>query len=147
MDFADGRLMMFCRTNAGSQFVSYSNDGGDHWSALKPSPIKSPQSPASIERIPFTNDLLLVWNDHSQIDPSLKGKRTPLTVAVSRDNGQSWTSAKTIESDPNGWYCYTAMEFVGDHLLLAYCAGDRRENNGLAVLQVARVPLSWCVSE
>lgn len=144
VELADGRLMMFCRTDAGSQFVSFSEDGGEHWSPLEASTLKSPLSPATIERIPDSEDLLLVWNDHSQIEGSLKGKRTPLSVAISRDHGQSWSTAKNIETNPHGWFCYTAMEFVGDHVLLAYCGGDRRENNGLAVLHVARLPLKWC---
>lgn len=147
VELAQGRLMMFCRTDAGSQFVSFSEDGGDHWSPLEPSAIQSPLSTASIERIPTTGDLLLVWNDHSQIDANLQGKRTPLSVSISRDQGQTWGAAKHIETNPHGWYCYTAMEFVEGHVLLAYCAGDRRHNNGLAALQVARLPLKWLYGE
>lgn len=143
VELGDGRLMMFCRTDAGSQFISFSADGGEHWSPLASSAMKSPLSPASIERIPGTDDLLLVWNDHAKIDPKLKGQRTPLSVAISGDHGQTWAKSKNIETHPQGWYCYTAMEFVGDHVLLAYCAGDRRENNGLALLQVARLPVDW----
>jgi len=63
----------------------------------------------------------MVWNDHSG-DPALGQKRTPLTIAVSKDEGQTWGHGKTIEGDPNGWYCYTALEFVGDRVLLSYCA-------------------------
>jgi len=142
IELKDGRVMMFCRTNAGCQYLSFSNDGGDRWSPLVSSSILSPVSPASIERIPTTGDLFMVWNNHEGIDPSLKGKRTPLTVAVSRDEGKTWERVRNIETNPHGWYCYTAIEFVADHVLLAYCAGDRRENNGLAFLQVSRLPLA-----
>ena len=139
----DGRLMMFCRTDAGSQYLAFSADEGDSWSPLRPSRIISPRSPASIKRIPSTDDLLLVWNNHAGIPDEPTGKRTPLTLAISEDEGEHWGRYRNLEEDPNGWYCYTAMAFTDDHVLLAYCAGDRRENNGLAMLQVTRVPIEW----
>jgi len=143
VELKDGRLMMFLRTQSGCQYLSFSDDGGDHWSAVERSTILSPRSPASIERIPTTGDLLLVWNNHEGIAPSLKGKRTPLATAISRDEGATWENVKIIEDNPHGWYCYTAIHFVGDHVLLGYCAGDRRENNGLALTQITRLPVTW----
>lgn len=126
VELQNGRLMMFIRTGEGSQHLSWSDDGGETWSKSVPSGIKSPKSPATIERIPGTGDLLMAWNDHSQITPELRGKRTPLAVAVSRDNGETWRKRLVLEDDPNGWYCYTAMDFVGDRVVLGHCAGDRR---------------------
>lgn len=143
VELKDHRLLLFCRTDAGSQYIGYSRDRGETWSALQPSNMISPMSPASIERIPQTGDLLLVWNNHERIDPTLKGKRTPFTAAVSHDEGQTWTNIRTIHDDPFGWYCYTAVEFVGNHVLLAYCAGDRRENNGLALTRISRIPVDF----
>jgi hypothetical protein len=105
--------------------------------------MRSPRSPATIERIASTGDLLLVWNDHREIDRSLAGKRTPLCTAVSSDDGQTWSNVRVLQDNPHGWYCYTAMTFVDDHVLLAYCAGDRRENNGLAMTQATRIPVEW----
>ncbi len=101
VELKDGRLMMFIRTMTGSQYLSYSRDGGETWAEPKPSNLLSPLSPASIKRIPSTGDLLAVWNDHAQVDEAMRahegaratgGKRTPLTVAVSRDEGQNLDS-------------------------------------------------------
>ncbi len=142
VELADGRLMMFCRTPHGSQYLSYSEDQGDTWSEFKPSNIISPQSPASIERIPKTGDLILVWNNHADVDPKYKGKRTPYNVAISRDEGKTWEKIKTLEDDLNGWYCYTAVEFVGDYVLFGHCAGDRRQG-GLNTTQITRFSLDW----
>ncbi len=139
----DGRVMMFVRSNAGCQLLSFSEDDGDTWSTLIPSEIISPVSPASIERIPATGDLLLVWNDHDGIRAELRGKRTPFRAAVSSDDGRTWNHLKTIADNPHGWYCYTAIHFVEDHVLLGHCAGDRRENNGLAETWVTRFPVDW----
>ena len=140
---ADGRLMIFCRTDAGSQYVAYSRDGGVSWSPLRASDIISPLSPASIARIPTTGDLLLVWNNHDAAPAALAGLRTPLTVAISTDEGEHWAHVRNIAVDPHGWYCYTAIAFAEDHVLLAHSAGDRRENNGLAVLRITRLPVAW----
>jgi hypothetical protein len=142
VELADGRLMMWMRTNAGCQYKSYSTDRGDTWSPAEPSNIISPRSPASIERIPSTGDLLLVWNDHGDIAPALRGKRTPLTAAISRDEGKTWENAKTLEDDPGGWYCYTAVEFVDDRVLLGHCAGQRK-TGGLNLTQITVFPVAW----
>jgi Neuraminidase (sialidase) len=138
----DKSLLLLARSNEGSQLQSTSSDGGDTWSELIPSNIKSPLSPASIERLP-SGDLLLVWNDHSQIDAALKGKRTPLSAAISKDDGQTWQPSRTLFDNPSGWYCYTAIEIVGDHVLLGHCAGDRSKNNGLAETHITRIPIAW----
>ena len=142
IELKQGRLMMFCRTPHGSQYVSFSQDQGETWTAFEPSNIKSTQSPATIERIPQTGDLLLVWNNNDKVDEVYRGKRTPFHVAISRDEGKTWEKTKTLEDDPNGWYCYTAMDFVGDHVLLGHCAGDRR-NGGLNTTQITRFSLDW----
>ena len=137
IELRDGRVMMFCRTDLGCQLVSYSDDEGETWSEFKPSNMISPRSPATIERIPKTGDLLLVWNNHDRVPPQYRGKRSPLNAAISRDEGKTWAKIKTLEDDPGGHYCYTAMEFVGDYVLLAYCAGQRAAG-GLNVIQITR---------
>lgn len=139
VELTDGRVMMFCRSQD-CQLVSWSEDGGDTWSNLRRSEIAQPTtSPASIERIPSTGDLLLVWNNGN--DPLAKVKpigRRPLTAAVSDDDGATWKHIQNIGTDPDGWYCYTAIEFVGDHVLLAHCEYPR-----LNSLQITRIPVSW----
>ena len=142
VELKDGRVLMLCRTDQGCQYRSRSDDGGTTWSPAEPTDIVSPVSPASFERIPATGDLLLVWNDHHAIDPALTGKRTPLTVAVSQDEGQTWNPARMLENNPAGWYCYTAIAFVGDHILLGYCAGDTTIG-GLNRTRIVRLPVTW----
>lgn len=143
VELQDGRLLMFCRTEGGSQYVSHSTDGGDTWSELRPSNLASPRSPATIERNPFNNQLVCVWNDHSGLHPFPKGKRTPLCLATSTDEGKTWSPSRVIEDDPDGWYCYTSMTFHKDRLLLSYCAGDKQVGglNRLKVLDVSQADL------
>ena len=139
----DGKIMMFIRTDAGVQYISYSEDNGYSWTPAGRSNIPSPLSPASIKRIPKTGDLFIAWNNNDGTTEEISGKRTPFTVAISRDDGQNWQLAKNVEDNPDGWYCYTAIDFVGDHILLAYCAGNRKENNGLAVTHITRLTVDW----
>ncbi len=126
----DGSLYAWCRTEAGCQYETESTDGGDTWAVLRPSCFRSPCSPLSIKRNPTTGHLLAVWNDHSRRpeDTSTDGKssswgRTPLTMAVSEDDGETWQSVEDIEADPKRGFCYTAIHFADDAVLLAYCCG------------------------
>ncbi len=107
------------------------------WSPAEPTDLLSPVSPATFERIPQTGDILLVWNDHRDIDNVRRGRRTPLKVALSGDEGQTWENVKTLEDDPAGWYCYTALEFVGDRVLLAYCA------TGEGMPHLSQTQITW----
>lgn len=142
VELKDGRLMMFMRTNAASQYISYSQDGGETWSKAKPSELISPLSPASIKRIPWSGDLLCVWNDHSGIHNYTKGRRTPLCLAVSKDEGKTWSRSRIIEDDPDGWYCYTAITFVKNRAILSYCAGDNKIG-GLNRLKILALSRDW----
>ncbi|MCC9640996.1 exo-alpha-sialidase [Rhodopirellula sp. JC740] len=139
VELVDGRLMMFCRSQD-CQLISFSEDQGDTWSELTRSTITQPTvSPASIKRIPQTGDLLMLWNNGD--DELAKQKpigRRPFTAAISKDDGKTWQNIRSVGTDPDGWYCYTAIEFVGDHVLLAHCEYPR-----LNSLQVTRVPLKW----
>ena len=138
VELKNGSVMLFMRTYSGVQYISYSEDKGDTWSLSVPSTIKSPCSPASIKRIPSTGDLLLVWNNNGETQ-----KRTPYNLAVSRDEGKSWDFVKTIEDDPDGWYCYTAVYFVDKSVLLSYCAGSQSKKTHLSVSNIRKISLNW----
>lgn len=142
VELKDGRLMMYIRTNAGSQYICYSQDGCETWSKARPSNLASPLSPASIKRIPWTGDLLCLWNDHSGVHTYPAGRRTPLCLAISKDEGKTWNRSRIIEENPDGWYCYTSITFVKDRVLLAYCAGDKKIG-GLNRLKIQAISKDW----
>ncbi len=139
----DESLLMFIRTDAGTQCFTKSTDGGKTWGRVSKSQLISPVSPATIERIPSTGDLLAVWNNNLSLDEDISKQRTPLNIAISRDEGISWQKIKTLEKDPDGWYCYIAMQFVDDHVLLGYCAGSQSAKTHLSITDIKRVDLSW----
>src|SRR5690625_2771003 len=148
IEMRDGRIMMYIRASGGFQQLSYSTDRGSTWSPIETSNIPSPLSPATIEKVPGSGDWLLVWNNNDGSDPELKGKRTPITAAISSDEGKSWKYIKNIEEDPDGWYCYIAIHFVdADNALLGYCAGNRPAGTGLSVTHVTHVTTDWLYQE
>lgn len=120
------KLLMVIRTKLGCQYLSESKDRGETWTTPGPGEIFSPVSPATITKIPSTGDLLLVWNDHAGKPEDYRTRhppiRTPLAAAISRDGGKTWTKKKLVEAEPDHGYCYTAIAFAGDRVLLGYCA-------------------------
>ncbi len=141
VELKDGTIMMFIRASGGRQQLSRSKDGGETWSHIEPSDIRSPLSPASVARIPGNGDLVLVWNNNNDSGTTTGNKRTPLNIAVSKDEGKSWQNIKTIEQDPDGWYCYTAIHFYKKYILLAYCAGSQSKRTHLSVTHISRISL------
>ena len=144
----DGTLYGWCRTEAGSQYETESADAGETWSVPKPSRFRSPCAPLSIKRVPDTGRLLAVWNDHSKVAEhretdwkSSSWGRTPLTAAVSDDDGTTWLPGRDIETDPDRGFCYTAIHFTDDAALLAYCCGGV-PRGVLQDLRIRRVPLA-----
>ncbi|MEW4562074.1 sialidase family protein [Bremerella sp. JC770] len=129
----DGRVMLWVRTDLGVQSVCYSEDEAETFTPLAPWNLRSPVSPASIKRIPSTGDLLVIWND------SGTRQRSPLSSAISKDDGKTWEHQNTLEADPKGWYCYTAIHFTKEHALLSYWdMADKQIET-----KVVRVPIDW----
>lgn len=141
VELADRTLLGWARTDQGAQYGFASRDAGKTWSAPVPTAVESPLSPASIKRLPGSADLLAIYNDHSGRFPFPKGKRSPLVAAISKDGGRTWPARTRLEEDPDGWYCYTAIHFTGDAVLLGYCAGDSKVG-GLNRLRIRRIEMS-----
>lgn len=144
VELKDGRIMMYIRTNSGVQFASFSRNKGKKWSKAVPTNIPTPLSPATIVRIPSTQDLLLVWNNNGVKKSAYGGKRTPFNVAISKNEGVTWENVKTLHDDPDGWYCYTAVHFIkANELLLSYCAGNRPAGTALSITNITKIKLDW----
>ena len=101
----------------------------------------SPVAPLSIKRNPADNSLIAVWcgkqPEWNFPKPTKKTwDRTPLVMAVSYDDGNTWEKHTAIETDHTNGFCYTAIHFTDDNsMLLAYCCGG--EN--LVPLQAVRI--------
>lgn len=81
----------------------------------------------------------MVWNNNGASGPGyFKSKRSPLTVAVSNDQGKSRQKIKNIEDDSEGMFCYTAIHFTKSHVLLGYGVGLGLQNS-----YIRRLSLDW----
>jgi hypothetical protein len=58
-----------------------------------------------------------LWNNVAS--PS-NWPRTPLTAALSRDEGATWTNFRDIDNRPDYDAAYASVTFVGDEVLVAY---------------------------
>lgn len=80
----------------------------------------------------------MVWNNNARDQ-----KRTPFNIGISKDDGRTWKNIKTLEDDPDGWYCYTAIHFTKKDILLGHCAGNRPKGTALAVTQITKLSLDF----
>jgi sialidase-1 len=141
IELEDGRIAMILRTQLGYIAVSYSNDGGDTWSDPVSWNVRSPESPATLRHIPATGDLLLIWNDAYTRGAGHGGKRTPLTAAVSSDEGRTWQHVRNIETSTDETYAYTSLTFHQDRALLSYYVAD--EQTGRISSRFRSTPVRW----
>lgn len=142
VELAGGQIMAWFRTDLGCQYKAFSCDGGMTWSRAVPAPeFQSPVSPLSLKRSP-DGTLAAVWNDYAPrrgVIPGNGGKRTPLVLAFSKDEGKTWENHQLLENDPAHGYCYTAMYFTADSLLLGYCCGGGGKTSCLQDLCIRRM--------
>lgn len=123
----DGRLWCYIRTNTGFQYESFSSDCGLTWSTPEPNLFfSSPCSPMSVKR--WGELTVAVFNpipEHimrSERENDLLWGRTPYVMAVSYDNGKSFSKDNLfyLEDDLDNGYCYPAIYDGGDYILIAY---------------------------
>ena len=148
VELRDGRVMAWFRTDQGCQYKAFSADLGMTWSAAVPAPeFLSPTAPLSMRRCPRDGRLLAVWCDHSPYwkfvrDAQVSWGRTPLALAWSDDDGRSWGDHQLLETDPAAGFCYTAIHFTADAILLGYCCGGKARGTGiLQDSRLVRIPL------
>ncbi|MFO0954043.1 MAG: exo-alpha-sialidase [Isosphaeraceae bacterium] len=141
LEMDGGKLLMHIRTQVGHIAVSESADGGETWGEAKSWGVRGPESPATLRRIPSTGDLLLVWNDTFRAGEGHGGKRTPLTAAVSTDEGRTWAFRRDVETDANHTYAYTSILFHRGRAALTYYVRD--EASGRIGSRFRSLPLGW----
>ena len=145
----DGTLVFYIRTRLGTIWAAESRDRGESVSESWDTGIQSPATPCIVGRIPSTGDLLLIWNNAKPDRPGSGGPRTPMTTAVSRDDGVTWTNVKNLEPDTSRSYMYPALTFDGDTALVLYSQGKTDSvvkwstNWHSTSLKLARVPVEW----
>lgn len=109
----DGSVHMFTRTKVGKIYRSDSYDGGKTWCTAYPTNLPNNNSGIDLD----TDDsgrIFLVYNP-----VGIPGIRTPLTLAVSLDDGKTFTKIKTFETRL-AEYSYPAVVVKGDTIHITY---------------------------
>lgn len=120
IELMDGQVMMIVRNQLGTISKFISTDRGETWGEPEDLGLKAPEAPATIRRIPSTGELLLIWNHNYVEGRGHGGLRTPLTAAISSDEGNTWSRIQNIEPNPEETYSYISLDFKGDRALLTY---------------------------
>lgn len=136
IELSDGILWAWARTELGRQYEMFSLDNGEHWTPPQPSRFTSPNSPLSMKR-DASGRIYAIWNpipeyNGRQQPEYFTGGRTPYVIAVSDDNGKTFSEPVAFEDDETCGYCYCAIYFTKDKMLLSYCAGGAEERSCLA---------------
>jgi sialidase-1 len=141
LELEGGRLLMHIRTQFGHVAMSESADGGETWSEPRSWGVKAPEAPSTLRRIPSTGDLLLIWNDSFREGEGRRGGRTPLTAAISKDEGKTWTHHRDLETSAGYTFAYTSVAFHRARALLTYYVRD--EASGRISSRFRSVPIAW----
>ena len=115
----DGSLNMVMRTQLGAVYCSDSTDGGKTWSEAYPTPLIAPESCPCVFSIPGTDAQLVIWNN--TFDPNFRthfGKRSPLTMAISRDGLKTFSEFYNLETDEGHAFTNPAVMMTSDGLFV-----------------------------
>jgi len=118
-ELSDGRLMMLLRTNLDRFWEAYSEDQGLYWRTLRPSPIDASSAPGYLIRL-ASGRLALVWNrlypegkqttarrgGGSLSETKASWHREELSLALSQDDGKTWTKPAVIARRAGGGLSY-----------------------------------------
>lgn len=83
----------------------------------------------------------MIWNDTFREGEGHGGKRTPLTAAISTDEGHTWTFRRDLETDKQKTYAYTSLVFDRGRALMTYYVRD--EKSGRISSRFRSVPIAW----
>ena len=144
LELSPGILWGYARTDLGRQYEMFSVDNGNTWTGAAPSWFTAPNSPLSMKRGP-KGSIYAVWNPIPEYTGREKktgiftGGRTPLVLAVSTDNGQTFTEEAAFETEEDHGYCYCAIHFLEDGMLLAYNGGGPEDGSCLSRIKIRRI--------
>jgi predicted neuraminidase len=91
-----GKLQALCRTRQNVLVETWSSDGGQSWSALKPSGLPNPN--AGADGVTLKDGRHLLVYNHTVSRGEFPSGRNMLNVAISSD-GKDWRPVLTLERD------------------------------------------------
>lgn len=114
-EWKPGHIRALFRTTSGFLGRSDSSDGGLTWSSLEPSGLPNNSSGVDAVRVD-DGRVFLVYNPVGRNH----GSRSPLNIAVSHDNGETWKDFASLESQPRREFSYPAIVKTQDGIAVSY---------------------------
>lgn len=135
----NGQIFVLLRTAGTHFYQSFSRDGGLTWKKPTPSPLTSHNAPAALWRLRNPDpEVVVVWNNSPKA-------RTPLCVALSKDNCRSWSVPKTLASPEGVQSSYPSITQASDGTLIAVWQEDLPDKRGREI-RLVRFNRSWLLS-
>lgn len=103
----DGDVHMLLRTTSSRVFRSDSADGGRTWSLAYDTGLPGNNSGLDLTALP-DGGLVLAYNPRENLPNYYKGPRTPLVLAYSADNGDTFQEIAVLE-DGEGAFAYPSI--------------------------------------
>lgn len=145
VEYTPDSLLMTIRNQGGKMFFSKSYDGGLSWTNPILSEINCPDAPSKISKIPNSNLLFLVWNDVNTSQNVFQwNNRTPLSMAVSDDNGNNWIKLYNIEDNENNNFYYPSITFLNEYAFISYTI--RGKNDQQSIIGLKKYPIQDLVN-
>ncbi|MDD9269187.1 exo-alpha-sialidase [Paenibacillus sp. GCM10023248] len=113
-----GVVHMLLRSTEGAIYRSDSQDGGKTWCPAYPTELPNNNSGIDLVKLEY-GALALVYNPTRPEPGKHKGPRTPLVLALSRDNGLSWEQELLLDEGEKQ-YSYPAIVAKGQELYITY---------------------------
>lgn len=110
-----------------------SHDGGHHWTHATDTEFKNPNSAIDLEKLK-NGHLVLVYNNHAY-------ERTPLSIAISTDQGKSFPYRRDIAGGENT-YAYPYMIQTRDEKILVLYTTNNRTSIMLSEFHESAIPLN-----
>jgi alpha-L-rhamnosidase len=105
--YKNGKLQILARSRNRAILQSWSSDNGETWSPLEKTSL--PNNNSGTDAVTLKDGRqLLVYNHVLPPGNEVKGVRTPLNVAISRD-GETWYACLILEDSPISQYSYPSV--------------------------------------
>ncbi len=116
----DGRLRMMARTRTGRIWETFSDDNGESWDEPRASTVPNPNSRFFIGKM--RDGRVVLFNNPSDVPDIGHHARTSIVLAVSNDDGSSWSADRVIAAGQ--WIAYPdAVEDPSGGLHVIYDTG------------------------
>ncbi len=103
VELADGELLMIMRSGTSHHWESRSRDGGLTWSPPRPSALTGHNTPTSLWRLDQNSEeIIAIWNNSPM-------HRYPLSVAISKDGGHTWSHPKNVATSDGTQVSYPGI--------------------------------------